>query len=61
MRTAELAREAVARGWDVAFALRGDASAEAVLARELPDVPHRPWKTPADLIAVARNVVFDTR
>lgn len=60
-RTAELAREAASRGWRVAFALRGDASAEAVLERELPGVPQRPWKTPADLLDVARHVVFDTR
>lgn len=61
LRTAELAREARARDVEVELAVRGDESAERVLARELPGVRRRPWRGPDDLADAPAWVSFDTR
>lgn len=65
MRSAELVREALARGLRASVALRGDASGRAWVKSELPGVPCRPWDRGVDLIgatdAKPRAALFDTR
>lgn len=61
MRTLEVAREAVDRGWSVALALRGDAAAHALCAELLPTAQLEPWSGPDDAARSAHHLLFDTR
>jgi spore coat polysaccharide biosynthesis predicted glycosyltransferase SpsG len=60
-RVLEIAREALARGWRIAVALRGDEEARALFHERLPGVALEEWCS-ADLAArPARHQLFDTR
>jgi len=61
LRALEVAREALARGWPVALALRGDDAARALCAERLPAARLETWRGPDDAARPARHLLFDTR
>ena len=60
MRTAVLAAEARRQGHGVTLVVRGDASARAALAAELPGAPVESWRAPDDAVHAGGAVVIDS-
>lgn len=61
IRTLEIAREALARGWSVALAMRGDDDARALVRERLPGVALEDWGGADDAARPARHQLYDTR
>ena len=59
MRTAVLAAEARRQGHGITLVVRGDASAHAALAAELPGAPVEPWREAAAAVSTGGVVVID--
>lgn len=61
IRTLEIAREALGRGWTVVLALRGDDGAWALVRERLPGVVLEEWTGADDAARPARHQLYDTR
>ncbi len=60
MRTAVLAAEARRQGHDVTMVVRGDATAHAALAAELPGTPIESWRDPTDAVSGGGPILIDS-
>jgi len=60
MRTAVLAAEARRQGHGITLVVRGDASAHAALAAELPGAPVESWREPDSAVSTGSAVLIDS-